>query len=164
MSREAGVSSMETRERAPGSLAAAISNLIVRLFSEYTGRGPNKARTTIRDDVVLCVTQNSMTKGERRLVAEGETELVVSVRRKFQTTMRDDLVAGIEMLTGRTVLSFMSDHDADHDYAAEIFVLDGPPHHSPEPGAEDDARPKRFPWSPSGDASAASSSRALPSA
>ena len=139
------MSSTETHERSPGSLAAAISNLIVRLFSEYTGRGPNKARTTIRDDVVLCVTQNSMTKGERRLVAEGETELVVSVRRKFQTTMRDDLVAGIEMLTGRTVLSFMSDHDADHDYAAEIFVLDGPPHHSPEPGAEDDAPPTRLP-------------------
>jgi hypothetical protein len=21
----------------------------------------------------------------------------------------------------------MSDHDADHDYAAEVFILDGPP-------------------------------------
>ena len=139
------MASTETHERSPGSLPAAISNLIVRLFSEYTGRGPNKARTTIREDVVLCVTQNSMTKGERRLVAEGETDLVVSIRRKFQTTMRDDLVAGIEMLTGRTVLSFMSDHDADHDYAAEIFVLDGPPHHSTEPGAEDHAPTTRLP-------------------
>src|SRR3954454_3451274 len=140
MRPEAGVASAETHERSPGSLAAAISTLIVRLFSEYTGRGPNKPRTTIRDDVVLCVTQNSMTKGERRLVAEGETELVVSVRRKFQTTMRDDLVAGIEMLTGRTVLSFMSDHDADHDYAAEIFVLDGPPE-LPAAAAEDAVGP-----------------------
>src|SRR4051794_11085099 len=138
MSREAGLSSIETQERTPGSLTAAISNLIVRLFSEYTGRGPNKARTTIRENVVLCVTQNSMTKGERRLVAEGETELVVSVRRKFQTTMRDDLVAGIEMMAGRSVLSFMSDHDAEHDYAAEVFVLDGPPHQSPEPGGHDE--------------------------
>src|SRR3954449_12455833 len=145
MRTEAGLSSADIHERSPGSLAAAISNLIVRLFSEYTGRGPNKARTTIREDVVLCVTQNSMTKGERRLVEEGETDMVVSIRRKFQTTMRDDLVAGIEMLTGRTVLSFMSDHDADHDYAAEIFVLDGPPHDSPEPGAEDDAPPTRLP-------------------
>jgi hypothetical protein len=40
------MASTETHERSPGSLAAAISNLIVRLFSEYTGRGPNKARVT----------------------------------------------------------------------------------------------------------------------
>src|SRR3954447_13057983 len=136
MSWEAGVSSIETRERTPGSLTAAISNLVVRLFTEYTGRGPNKARTTIRDNVVLCVTQNSMTKGERRLVDEGEAKAVVSIRRKFQTTMRDDLVAGVETLSGRKVLSFMSDHDAEHDYAAEVFVLDGPP----ESGGQD-ARP-----------------------
>jgi uncharacterized protein YbcI len=95
--------------------------------AEYTGRGPTKARTTIRDDTIICVTQDNMTKGERRLVDKGETDLVVTIRRKYQTTMRDDLVGGIQLLTGRTVLSFMSDHDADHDYAAEVFILDGPP-------------------------------------
>src|SRR3954449_3919563 len=139
MRTEAGLSSADIHERSPGSLAAAISNLIVRLFSEYTGRGPNKARTTIRENVVLCVTQNSMTKGERRLVEEGEAKAVVSIRRKFQTTMRDDLVAGIETLTNRKVLSFMSDHDADHDYAAEVFVLDGPPVGMPSSDGGDDA-------------------------
>src|SRR3954454_5651789 len=143
MSREAGVSSIETQARTPGSLTAAISNLVVRLFSEYTGRGPNKARTTIRENVVLCVTQNSMTKGERRLVDEGEAKAVVSIRRKFQTTMRDDLVAGIETLTNCKVVSFMSDHDADHDYAAEVFVLDGPPGGMPPVDGDDDARSLR---------------------
>src|SRR3954462_6606609 len=139
MSREAGVSSTETQERAPGSLAAAISNLIVKLFAEYTGRGPNKARTTIRENVVLCVTQNTMTKGERRLVDAGEAKAVVSIRRKFQTTMRDDLVAGVETLTNRKVLSFMSDHDADHASAAEVFVLDGPPSGMPSADGGDAA-------------------------
>src|SRR5436190_19252887 len=137
MSREAGVSSIETQDRVPGSLAAAVRNLIVRLFAECTGRGPNKARTTIRDNVVLCVTQNTMTKGERRLVEAGEAKAVVSIRRKFQTTMRDDLVGGVETLTNRKVLSFMSDHDADHDYAAEIFVLDGTPSGSAPPVGEE---------------------------
>ena len=114
-------------ERASGSLTADISRLVVRLVAEYTGRGPTKARTTIRDDTVICVTQDNMTKAERRLATEGETDLVITIRRKFQTTMRDDLVGGIEILTGRKVLSFMSDHDADNDYAAEVFILDGPP-------------------------------------
>ena len=114
-------------ERATGSLNADISRLVVRLVAEYTGRGPTKARTTIRDDTIICVTQENMTKAERRLTAEGETDLVVTIRRKFQTTMREDLVGGVELLTGRKVLSFLSDHDADHDYAAEVFILDGPP-------------------------------------
>ena len=122
------MSSTETQNRPPGgSLAADVSRHVVRLFSEYTGRGPTKARTTIRGDLIVCVTQDTMTKAERRLVAEGEAELVDTIRRKFQTTMRDDLVAGIELMTGRKVLSFMSDHDAEQDYAAEVFVLDGLP-------------------------------------
>jgi uncharacterized protein YbcI len=121
------MSSAEPQERTPGTLAAAVSNLVVRLFAEYTGRGPTKARTTIRDNFVLCVTHETMTKGERRLVDEGEGDAVVSIRRKFQSTMRDDLVAGIELLTERKVVSFMSDHDAENDYAAEVFILDGPP-------------------------------------
>jgi uncharacterized protein YbcI len=114
-------------ERTSGSLAADISRLVVRLVAEYTGRGPTKARTTIRDDTIICVTQDNMTKAERRLTAEGETDLVVTIRRKFQTTMREDLVGGVELLTGRKVVSFMSDHDGEADYAAEVFILDGPP-------------------------------------
>jgi len=122
------MSGTETRSsHPPGSLSNAISNLVVRLVAEYTGRGPTKARTTIRDDTVVCITQDNMTKGERHLVDAGEAETVVTIRRKFQTTMREDLVSGVEMLTGRTVRSFLSDHDADHDYAVEAFILDGAP-------------------------------------
>ena len=113
-----------TEERTPGSLSAAISNHIVRLFAEYTGRGPTKARTTIRENVVVCIAEDNMTKAERRLTQAGEGELVVTVRRKFQSTMRDDLVGGVELLTGRKVVSFLSDHDAGADTAAQVFVLD----------------------------------------
>ena len=121
-------STTNSDERTPGSLAAAISRHVVRLVAEYTGRGPTKARTTIRDNVVLCMTEDNMTKAERRLAQEGEGELVVTIRRRFQTTMRDDLVSGIELLTGRKVVSFLSDHNAETDHAAEVIVLDGPPH------------------------------------
>jgi uncharacterized protein YbcI len=131
------MSSADPKERTPGSLTAAISNMVVRLFAEYTGRGPTRARTTIRENVVACVTSEAMTKGERRLVEEGEGETVVSIRRKFQTTMRDDLVGGIELLTGCKVVSFMSDHDAVTDHAAEVFVLDGDPEWSPAIAPDD---------------------------
>ena len=125
------MTSTEAQGRARDSLNAAISKHVVRLFAEYTGRGPTKAQASIRDNVIACVTQDTMTKAERRLVSEGESDLVVTIRRKFQTTMRDDLVSGIETLTGRTVLAFMSDHDAGPDYAVEVFVLDGRPQYAP---------------------------------
>ena len=131
------MSSTEAQHATSGfSLPAAISRHVVRLFAEYTGRGPTKARTMISGNVIVCVTHDTLTKGERRLVEEGEAEMVISIRRKFQRTMREDLVSGIELLTGRTVLSFMSDHDAVHDYAAEVFVLDGPPGGTNALGAE----------------------------
>jgi uncharacterized protein YbcI len=131
------MASNETQDRGRAfSLTAAVSRHVVRLFSEYTGRGPTKARSVIKDNLIVCVTHDTLTKGERRLIEEGEAETVVSIRRKFQTTMRDDLVGGIELLTGRKVLSFMNDHDAVHDYAAEVFVLDGPPKSSTEPNGE----------------------------
>jgi uncharacterized protein YbcI len=132
------MSSTERQERTPGLLTSAISRHVVRLFADYTGRGPTKARTAINGNFVVCVTHDTLTKGERRLVEKGETDLVISIRRKFQSTMREDLIAGIEMLTERKVLSFMSDHDADHDYAAEIFILDGPP---PSYGVSEDPPP-----------------------
>ncbi len=118
-------STTQSGEHTAGSVAAAISRHVVRMVAEYTGRGPNKARTTIRDNVVVCITENNMTKAEQRLVVEDEAELVDTIRRTFQMTMRDDLVAGIESITGRRVVSFLSDHDSDTDHAVEVFILDG---------------------------------------
>jgi len=122
------MTSTDTQDRVPrGPLGAAISKQVVRLYSEYTGRGPTRVRTTIRENVVVCIAHGSMTKGERRLVEAGEAATVVSIRRKFQTTMQDDLTGAVEMLTGRKVISFLSDHDAMTDHAAEVFVLDDEP-------------------------------------
>ncbi len=106
-----------------GQLQAEVSKLVVRLFAEYTGRGPTQARTVIRDNLVFCVSADALTKAEKRLVAEGESETVSTIRRKFQQTMRADLIAGVELLTERKVVAFMSDHDAVTDHAVEAFVL-----------------------------------------
>jgi uncharacterized protein YbcI len=138
------MSGTETQERRThGSMAAAISRHVVRVVSEYTGRGPTKARSSIRDNVVVCVTVDNMTKGEHHLVAAGEGDAVVAIRRKFQTTIKEDLVGGIEMLTGRKVVSFMSDHDAENDHAVEAFILDGPPELDRSPMDGNGALPPR---------------------
>ena len=106
-----------------GSKAAAISNMVVRLTSQYTGRGPTKARTYINDDLVTVVLQDSLTKGERTLVGHDHRELVLSTRRAFQHAMEADFVAGIFEILGRDVVAFLSANHAEPDYAVEIFIL-----------------------------------------
>jgi uncharacterized protein YbcI len=69
------------------------------------------------------VLQDGMTRGERSLVRDGRTELVLSTRKAYQETMREDLVAAVEEITGRTVYAFLSDNHADPDVAVECFVL-----------------------------------------
>ena len=115
---------MAEAERATsGSLYAAISNAVVGIVHEYTGRGPTRARTSIRDDVVLVVLQETMLKAERSLVADNKAELVAQMRRSFQQTMRADMSAAVEELTGRDVIAFMSDSHLEPDYSVEVFVL-----------------------------------------
>lgn len=119
------MSSTEIDRSPRGEQSAAISNLVVRLTSEYTGRGPTKARTHIDDDLITVILRDTLTKGERTLVRDGKEEAVRRTRFAFQQTMREELVAGIEQISGRTVLAFMSANHVDPDMAAEIFVLDG---------------------------------------
>jgi len=45
-----------------GRLDAAISEAVVRLLAESTGRGPTKARTTIDGDLIVVVLQDTLTE------------------------------------------------------------------------------------------------------
>ena len=107
-----------------GQLSAAISNKVVQLLSEYTGRGPTRARTFINDGLVVCVLQETLTKGERTLAERGQSEAVLEMRRTFQRTMRGEACAAIAELTGRRVTAFMSDNHIEPDVAVEVFLLE----------------------------------------
>ena len=107
----------------PGSLSSAISNAVVGLLRDYTGRGPTHARTTIGPDTVVVTLRNSLTKAERTLASHGQEVEVLAMRRAFQNTMREDLVEAVERITGRTVEAFLSDNLYEPDVAVEIFLL-----------------------------------------
>jgi uncharacterized protein YbcI len=106
-----------------GSMSAAISSAVVQLMREYTGRGPTKARTYIDEDLITVVLQDTLTMGERSLVRDGETDLVLTSRKAFQRTMSTQLIAAIERHSGRSVYAFLSDNHIDPDIAVETFVL-----------------------------------------
>ena len=109
------------------SLHVAISNTVVGLLREYTGRGPTKARTSIRDNVVMVMLEETLTKGEQVLVDKGRGENVLALRHEFQEAMREEGSFKIAEITGREVLAMMSANHLNPDLAVEIFVLDGPP-------------------------------------
>ena len=106
------------------SAAGQISTSVVSLLSQYTGRGPTRARTTMNTNVIVVIVHDALTKPERNLVAAGELEPVMAMRRRFQEIMHDHAIAAVEEITGRKVISLMSDLDPRHDVAAQVFVLD----------------------------------------
>jgi uncharacterized protein YbcI len=107
-----------------GQLAMAISNRIVKIVSDYTGRGPTRARAYLDGDLVVCVFGDTLTKGEHRLVERGEGQTVLTTRRTYQGLMQADVIRAVEELTGRRVLAFFSDNHVDPDMAIEAVVLE----------------------------------------
>jgi uncharacterized protein YbcI len=105
------------------STAAQISNLVVGLMSAYTGRGPTRAWTSIDEDLISVVLRDTLTRGERRLVSDNRSDLVLELRKAYQTTMRAEMVAGVERIAGREVIAFLSDNHIEPDIAIESFVL-----------------------------------------
>jgi uncharacterized protein YbcI len=120
--------------RAGNSPAAAVANMVVGLFSEYTGRGPTRARAYLHDDIVTVVLKETLTKAERSLHDRGRSQQVLDMRLAFQQTMRDDLVHGIEKILDRKVHAFLSANHLDPDIAIETFVLE-PRHDSQRDGS-----------------------------
>jgi len=117
----------EMKRPADGTMPSAISTAIVMLMREYTGRGPMKAQTTIRGNVVLVMLEQTLTKGEQVLVKKGRSENVLALRREYQEAMREESSQKVAELTGRGVTAMMSANHLAPDLAAEIYILDGPP-------------------------------------
>jgi uncharacterized protein YbcI len=114
----------ERRDLPRGVVASEISNAVVRLFAEYLGRGPTKARAVIATDLIAVVLEDTLTRAERKLIERNQQQLVLNTRRVLQQTMRRDLVAAVEELSGRRVIAFLSDQESDPDIAVETFVLE----------------------------------------
>ena len=107
-----------------GELAAAISRTVVGTLRRTTGRGPMKAKTTLGDNGVFVVLEDTLTRGEQTLAEAGEGQAVLDLRRRWQRVMEDEVSLQVEELTGRKVIGFMSDNHIDPDLAVEVFVLE----------------------------------------
>ena len=110
-----------------GEQLAAVTNGIVRLFREYYGRGPTKAKSYILDDrIVVCVLEETMTRVEQTLVDNGNGDKVRDVRLTFQEAMAEEFKGEVSRCMGREVIAYHSQLTLDPDIGFEFFVLKDP--------------------------------------
>lgn len=105
-----------------GTDVATISRRIVGIYAEYFGRGPTKAKTIWRDDIVVCILEDVFTRAERLLAEGGRFEQVRLNRLAFQDQMESLFSGVVEEVTERRVEACLS-QVSQAGVAAEIFML-----------------------------------------
>ncbi|MGH2887439.1 MAG: Na-translocating system protein MpsC family protein [Solirubrobacteraceae bacterium] len=120
---------MPPSELSGGGLNAALANELGKLIADFTGRGAQRSRAFLHQDVVICVLEDGATNAEKNLVAAGKADLVRVQRDALQRAMAPQLIAAVERLTRRTVRTFLSGSDDTGGSSVEAFVLE------PEPAA-----------------------------
>jgi uncharacterized protein YbcI len=112
------------RRLSGGALNAALANELGKLIADFTGRGAQKSRAFVDQDLVVCVLEDGASNAERNLVAAGKADLVRLQRDALQRAQGPDLIAAVERLTQRKVRTFMSGTDENGGSSIEAFVLE----------------------------------------
>ena len=108
-----------------GDDLAEITNGIVRLFSEYYGRGPTRAKTYMLENrYVVTVLRDTMTTVERTLAERGEQDMVRRVRLTFQEAMAASFKGVVEEALDRRVTAYHSQILIEPDVGFEFFMLE----------------------------------------
>jgi uncharacterized protein YbcI len=119
---------MESTDSQPGrevgSISSQISREIVRLHARLYGRGPTRAKTFLEDDYALCILEDVFTPAEHTLIRAGRADNVRVNRGAFQEAIDDELVAIVEVATGRKVRASLSQVHISAEIAAELFLLE----------------------------------------
>lgn len=115
---------VEIRSAPGGSIAAATSREIVRLYARMLGRGPTRARTHLHTDHVACVLEDIFTRAERTLIDVGRGSQVVEMRLSLHDAMKSQLTGIVEEHTQRKVRLCICQVDAEVDVALEFFLLE----------------------------------------
>jgi uncharacterized protein YbcI len=116
---------LSDRHDADGADLAGVTSELVRLHSEYYGKGPTKAGSYMVGDAVVSILEGGFTTVEATLIAEGKADAVHDVRRSLHSAMEGRFRRVVEDQTGRSVVAYLSQTHTDPDLAVELFVLDG---------------------------------------
>ena len=108
-----------------GEALAQITTEIVRLYREYYGRGPTRAKSYMLDEgFVVTVVRESMTTVERTLTEAGHGAQVRLMRMTFQAAMSELFKDVVALALSRPVVAYHGQLLVDADIGFEMFVLD----------------------------------------
>lgn len=113
----------QTLDTAAGDVRTAISDGLVALLKEFYGRGPDRTKTYVNGDLVVCLLRGGFTRVEQTLLDGGHGQDVILQRMAFQNVMRRRFEQVVEDATGREVVGFMSGNQMDPDMICEVFIL-----------------------------------------
>jgi uncharacterized protein YbcI len=115
---------MPAPELSGGALNAVLANELGKQIADFTGRGAQRSRAFLYQDLVICLLEDSATAAEKNLAGAGKADLVREGRDALQQVMAPHLISTVERLTQRTVRSFLSGTDGDGGSSIEAFVLE----------------------------------------
>jgi uncharacterized protein YbcI len=108
-------------------LFAAVTDAMVELHQRYYQRRPVTARTRmLGDDLLACVMGGIYTDVEKTMIELQRAPSVRDTRNAFQRAMQRRFIENVERLTGRSVISFISDSHVGPDVEIELFLLEPP--------------------------------------
>ena len=120
----AGAERADDTTPGPQGLLQRISNLMVGLQKEYFGRGPDRTKSYMVDDLLFVVMRGGVTRAEQTMLDFGQQDLVRNFRQQFENEMTKRLVGAIEELTGRRVLTYQTQILFDPHIVCQIFVFE----------------------------------------
>ena len=90
----------------------------------YYHRTPVSAKTLLLGgELLVCVLGGVYNDVEKTMIELQRAPIVHETRSAFQNALQHRFVAAIERLSGRKVLTFMSDHHVGPDIEIELFML-----------------------------------------
>ncbi len=105
-------------------LLFAVTEAMVVLHQRYYHRTPVSAKTQmLGGDLLACVLGGVYTDVEKTMIELQQTVVVQETRSAFQTAMQRRFIDQVELLSGRGVLAFISNHHVGPDIEIELFML-----------------------------------------
>jgi len=110
--------------RRQGKAEAAISDEMMAFQHEFVGRGPDRIRTLMIDDLVIVRSFGVFTAAERQLANSYEgRRLIKAMRQQVLEAGRSDLEGIVHKHTSAEVVSVHSDISTKSGEWLDVFVL-----------------------------------------
>jgi uncharacterized protein YbcI len=110
-----------TTESPSAETTGSITDAMVGLLRERTGRGPPNASTTMEAALAIVTLGDCLTKVELTLLDQGRGHLALQMRNAVLDGMRGDAIAAVEAITGRRVAAYLATQELDPDLAIIAF-------------------------------------------